>query len=150
MPPALTIDKLQIHFINNTCRFCGHFYPSRNKAALNSVSNRPDIRPCRTIKRHFIPIYNFFCKCRCQCGGNSLSPVFWQNIHTNLPHIFAVCGTGSQTNQGISVICADPQNVQMLALFAKRIAPFRQIQLPQNLPVLICVSDMRKEEPSSF
>ena len=54
-PPFVisSIDgNLQIHFVNNSCRFCGHFHPGRDKAALDGVSDRANIRPGCTIKWH--------------------------------------------------------------------------------------------------
>lgn len=70
-------------------------------------------------------------KLACQCRSNPLPSVFWQYIHTNLPHIFAICGTGGQSNQRISIVCADPEDIQLLAVFTKRIAPFWPIQFPK-------------------
>lgn len=85
---------LLIHFINYIFMLCCHFYPCWDESALNGISHRSDIRPCRTIKRHLIPFLRYFCStstpiCHMvlQSAEQPASPISFPSAYAPTPRI---------------------------------------------------------------
>ena len=64
-----------------------------------------------------------------QRGRDAPPPVIRQDVHADLPHGLAVRGASRQPDQLSPVLRADAQYVQLLSIFAERVAPLGGVNI---------------------